>query len=99
MTTNVDTPAEPSAPSSTGGGPRRRPGLSRVLNARTAEASLLPFAFILVIAGFGIARPDTFFQWSNFTSIFGLNAPTMVLVMALLIPLTNGGLDLSVTEL
>ncbi len=60
---------------------------------------LLPIAFVLVIAGFGIARPDTFFQWSNFTSIFGLNAPTLVLVMALLIPLTNGDLDLSIAEL
>jgi ribose transport system permease protein len=99
MTTNVDTPAEPSAPSSTGGGPARRSGLSRLLNARTVEASLLPFAFVLVIAGFGIARPDTFFQWSNFTSIFGLNAPTLVLVMGLLIPLTNGDLDLSLAEL
>lgn len=99
MTTNVDTPAEPAAPSSPDGGSGRRSGLSRIFSARTAEASLLPFAFILVIAGFGIARPDTFFQWSNFTSIFGLNAPTLVLVMGLLIPLTNGDLDLSLAEL
>jgi ribose transport system permease protein len=99
MTTDLDTPAEHSAPSSPGGGDGRRSGLSRVFNARVAEASLLPFAFVLVIAGFGIARPDTFFQWSNFTSIFGLNAPTFVLVMALLIPLTNGDLDLSIAEL
>jgi ribose transport system permease protein len=99
MTTNLDTPAEPSAPSTPGGGSGRKSGLARLLNARTAEASLLPFAFVLVIAGFGIARPDTFFQWSNFTSIFGLNAPTLVLVMGLLIPLTNGDLDLSLAEL
>ena len=99
MTTNVDAPAEQTAPSNPGGSPSRRSGLSRIFNARVAEASLLPFAFVLVIAGFGIARPDTFFQWSNFTSIFGLNAPTLVLVMALLIPLTNGDLDLSVAEL
>lgn len=99
MTTNVETPAERSAPSSPGGAPGRRSGLARILNARAAEASLLPFAFIIVIAIFGIARPGTFFQWSNFTSIFGLNAPTFVLVMALLIPLTNGDLDLSIAEL
>ncbi|HEX3614968.1 MAG TPA: ABC transporter permease [Solirubrobacteraceae bacterium] len=99
MTTNVDTPAEPDAPSSSGPGSGRRSGLSRVLSARTAEASLLPFAFVIVIAFFGIMRPDTFFQWANFTSIFGLNAPTLVLVMALLIPLTNGDLDLSLAEL
>jgi ribose transport system permease protein len=99
MTTNVDTPAEQSAPSTPSGASGRKSGLARLLNARTVEASLLPFAFVLVIAGFGIARPDTFFQWSNFTSIFGLNAPTLVLVMALLIPLTNGDLDLSIAEL
>jgi ribose transport system permease protein len=60
---------------------------------------MLPIAFALVIIGFGIARPGTFFQWSNFTSIFGLNSVQLVLVMALLIPLTNGDLDLSVAEL
>ena len=97
MTTNVDTPAGQTAPS--GGGEKPKSGASRIFNARIAEASMLPFAFVLVIVGFGIARPDTFFQWSNFTSIFGLNAPTLVLVMALLIPLTNGDLDLSVAEL
>ncbi|MCL2418217.1 MAG: ABC transporter permease [Conexibacteraceae bacterium] len=105
MTTDVDEPAgqaspggpqPPAGPAGPAGG---RSGLSRIFNARVAEASLLPFAFVLVIAGFGIARPDTFFQWSNFTSIFGLNAVELVLVMALLIPLTNGDLDLSVAEL
>jgi ribose transport system permease protein len=99
MTTNVDTPAEAGAPASRGGGPGRRSGLSRIMNARVAEASLLPFAFVIVIAIFGLLRPGTFFQWANFTSIFGFNAPTFVLVMALLIPLTNGDLDLSVAEL
>ena len=97
MTTNVDAPAGNTAPSSPGDGPTRGcPGSSTPAWPRR---SLLPIAFVLVIAGFGIARPDTFFQWSNFTSIFGLNAPTLVLVMALLIPLTNGDLDLSVAEL
>jgi ribose transport system permease protein len=99
MTTNVDTPAEPDSGSVPPRGSARRSGVSRILNSRTAEASLLPFAFVIVIAFFGILRPDTFFQWSNFTSIFGLNAPTLVLVMGLLIPLTNGDLDLSLAEL
>ncbi len=99
MTTNVDEPAEASSPVTPSGPSGSRSGFSRIFNARVAEASLLPFAFVLVIVGFGIARPDTFFQWSNFTSIFGLNAVELVLVMALLIPLTNGDLDLSVAEL
>jgi ribose transport system permease protein len=98
MTTNVDTPAE-SAPPPGPAGRQNRSLASRVFNARTGEASMLPIAFVLVIVGFGIARPDTFFQWSNFTSIMGLNAVNLVLVMALLIPLTNGDLDLSVAEL
>jgi ribose transport system permease protein len=99
MTSNVDTPTESTATPSSPGGSGPKSGLARVFNARIAEASLLPFAFVVVIAIFGIARPDTFFQWSNFTSIFGLNAPTLVLVMGLLIPLTNGDLDLSLAEL
>jgi ribose transport system permease protein len=98
MTTNVDTPPGAAAPS-----PAQPPnpgtGRFRFFNGRLAEASLLPVAFLLVIIGFSIARPATFFQWSNFTSIFGLNSVELVLVMALLIPLTNGDLDLSVAEI
>ncbi len=98
MTTNVETP-EHSVPPSAGNGQRTSSGLARILNGRVAEASLLPFAFLLVIVGFSVARPATFFQWSNFTSIFGLNSVEFILVMALLVPLTNGDLDLSVAEL
>jgi ribose transport system permease protein len=98
MTTNVDEPAE-TAPRAPSGQPGPSSWRSRIFNIRVLEASLLPIAFVLVIAGFGILRPDTFFQWSNFTSIFGLNAVNLELVMALLIPLTNGDLDLSVAEL
>src|SRR5579875_2961435 len=98
MTTNVDTSAEHAAASGPGGS-QPRSGLSRIFNARIAEASLLPLAFVLVIVGFGAARPDTFLQWSNFTTIFGLNSVQLILVMALLVPLTNGDLDLSVAEI
>jgi ribose transport system permease protein len=102
MTTNVNDSAatgSPTPPTSPSGSPETRPVLSRVFNGRTFEAMLLPLAFVFVIAGFGIARPHTFLQWSNFTSIFGLNSVELVLVMALLIPLTNGDLDLSVAEI
>ncbi len=99
MTTNVDEPSEAAPPPAPAKGSDAGSGLSRVFNSRMLEASLLPIGFVLVIVGFGIARPDTFFQWSNFTSIFGLNATELVLAMALLIPLTNGDLDLSVAEL
>jgi ribose transport system permease protein len=99
MTTNVDDSAGTTPPAAPPEQPKPRAGGSRIFNARVVEASLLPIAFVVVIVFFGILRPDTFFQWSNFTSIFGLNAPVLVLVMALLIPLTNGDLDLSVAEL
>ncbi len=59
---------------------------------------MLPIAFVLVIVFFSLMRPATFFQWSNFTTVFGLNSVQFVLVMALLIPLTNGDLDLSIAE-
>lgn len=98
MTTNVDSPAEDSAQTSPAGAPRPRSGGSRLLNARVGEALMLPVAFVLVIAFFSIMRPTTFFQWSNFTTVFGINSVELVLVMALLIPLTNGDLDLSVAE-
>ena len=75
------------------------PRSRRIFNARVAEATMLPVAFVVVVAIFGLLRPSTFFQFSNFTNILGLNSVELVLVMALLIPLTNGDLDLSVAEL
>ncbi len=96
---SADEPARAAPPDP----PGRRRGVrswpSRIFSARTLEASLLPIAFVLLIAAFGHARPDTFFQWSNFTTIFGLNAVQLILAMSLLVPLTNGDLDLSVAEI
>lgn len=100
MTTNVYEPTEAAPGGSPGSEPRPpRLVLARVFNARTFEASLLTIAFAFVIIGFGVARPHTFLQWSNFTSIFGTNSVEFVLVMALLVPLTNGDLDMSVAEI
>lgn len=96
---STDGPAQAAPPTAPVERPIFRSGASRIFSARTLEASLLPIAFAVMIAGFGVARPDTFFQWSNFTTIFGLNAVGLVLVMALLVPLTNGDLDLSVAEI
>jgi ribose transport system permease protein len=81
-------------------GPVRRRGVgARLRSGRTAESVLLPIAWVLVIAGFGLHSPDTFLRWSNFSNIFGTNAVLFVLVMAPLVPLTNGDLDLSVAEI
>jgi ribose transport system permease protein len=99
MTNNEDALTDVETPAPSPQRTRRFGGPSRLLASRSAEAALLPLAFAAVIIGFGIARPDTFFQWSNFTTIFGLNSVQLILVMALLVPLTNGDLDLSVAEI
>lgn len=99
MSTDVDEPAQSAPDAAPVQHPAPRSGAARVFSFRTFEASLLPIAFAGLIAGFGFARPDTFFEWTNFTTIFGLNAVGLILVMSLLVPLTNGDLDLSVAEI
>lgn len=63
---------------------------------RLVESGILPLAWILVIIGFGIAEPARFLTLANFADIFGSQTVLFVLTMALLVPLTNGDLDLSV---
>jgi ribose transport system permease protein len=63
---------------------------------RLVEGSMLPFAWILLVIGFGAAEPSQFLTLANFSSIFGSQAVLFVLTMALLVPLTNGDIDLSV---
>ncbi len=50
----------------------------------------------LVIAVFGVLRPETFLTTANFSTIFGSQAILVVLTLALLPPLTAGDYDLSV---
>jgi ribose transport system permease protein len=71
----------------------------RVLVVRYAERSLLPFAWLLLIIGFGAAEPSKFLSVANFSNIFGSQAVLFVLTMALLVPLTNGDIDLSIGAL
>jgi ribose transport system permease protein len=61
-----------------------------------AERSALPVIWIIVIVGFGIARPHTFLTGENFAAILGTQAVLVVLTLGLLIPLTAGDYDLSV---
>jgi ribose transport system permease protein len=63
---------------------------------RTVERSILPFAWALLVVGFGAAEPSRFLTIANFSNIFGSQAVLFVLAMALLVPLTNGDIDLSV---
>jgi ribose transport system permease protein len=61
------------------------------------ERYALVFAWIVVIVVFSVLKPDTFFTTSNFAAILGSQAVLVVLTCALLIPLTAGDYDLSIT--
>lgn len=100
--TAADPPASPPGdePAAAAGGTRRRllhAGISQ--RGRLLESTMLPIAWIAVIVGFGIHSPNSFLTVSNFSNIFGSQAVLFVLTMALLVPLTNGDLDLSVGAL
>ena len=64
-----------------------------------AESAALPFVWLLVIVFFGVMRPETFLSFSNFQSIFGTQAPLLVLAVAILLPLTAGDYDLSAASI
>lgn len=68
----------------------------RARRGRLLESAMLPLAWVLVIIGFGAAEPSSFLTMGNFSNIFGSQAVLFVLTMALLVPLTNGDIDLSV---
>jgi ribose transport system permease protein len=61
------------------------------------ERFALVGAWIAVIVVFSALKPDTFFTASNFEAILGSQAVLVVLTCALLIPLTAGDYDLSIT--
>jgi ribose transport system permease protein len=71
----------------------------RRTRARLFESLALPFAWVLLIVGFGIAQPTAFLSVANFSDIFGSQAVLFVLTMALLAPLINGDIDLSIGAL
>jgi ribose transport system permease protein len=56
----------------------------------------LPVAWLLLIAGFGIANPHVFLTAATFQTMFGSQAVLLVLTLALIVPLTAGDYDLSV---
>src|ERR1700755_3284844 len=61
------------------------------------ERFALVGAWIAVILVFTALKPDTFATSSNFAAILGSQAILVVLTCALLIPLTAGDYDLSIT--
>jgi ribose transport system permease protein len=62
-----------------------------------AERFALVGAWIAEIIVFSVLKPDTFATASNFEAILGSQAVLVVLTCALLIPLTAGDYDLSIT--
>ncbi len=74
--------------------PERSPWRPRY--GRLLEGGMLPLAFGLLVLAFGIDSPNTFPTIGNFSNIFGSYSVYFVLALALLVPLTNGDIDLSV---
>src|SRR6201996_2275916 len=61
-----------------------------------AERYGLIAALALLIVVFSILRPETFFTWSNLSTILGSQAVLVVVTLGLIIPLTANDFDLSI---
>jgi ribose transport system permease protein len=75
-------------------GQRLRGGMSV---GEFVERFALVGAWIALVVVFSVLKPDTFATSSNFAAILGSQAVLVVVTCALLIPLTAGDYDLSVT--
>jgi ribose transport system permease protein len=72
--------------------------LRRTMSVREfVERFALVGAWIVLVVVFSVLKPDTFATSSNFAAILGSQAVLVVLTCALLIPLTAGDFDLSIT--
>ena len=91
MTASAPTPAHP-------------PHAAGPSAARRASSRVAPYfvrfgtiaAFIIVVALFSIARPNTFATWENWQSILNLGSVVMIIAAALTVPMIMGDFDLSV---
>ena len=99
MTADVEDQPPPAETPSGAEPPAQPAGLERSRRSKVLESAMLPLAFAALVAGFGIDSPSKFLTLANFSNIFGSQAVLFVLTMALLMPLTNGDLDLSVGAL
>src|SRR6478752_3212462 len=64
--------------------------------ARQFERFALLLVWAILIIGFSIAMPNSFFNWGNFSIMFASYAPAALLALAIIVPLTAGDYDLSV---
>jgi ribose transport system permease protein len=74
------------------------PARNRWLSGQTLEAIALPLAWVAVIVIFGFLRPQTFLSSANLSSILASQAILVVVALGLIIPLTAGDYDLSVSS-
>ncbi len=63
-----------------------------------AERFALVLVWLIVIAVFGVLRPDTFLTWSTFSTILGSQAVIVIIALGLVVPLTVGDYDLSIAS-
>ncbi len=63
-----------------------------------AERFALVLVWLIVIAVFGVLRPDTFLTWSTFSTILGSQAVIVIIALGLVVPLTAGDYDLSIAS-
>jgi len=78
--------------------PRSRPPAPSLLHRLGLERFALIGVWIVLIAGFGALRPNTFLTSGNFQTISGSQAVQAVVALALLLPLMTGDFDLSVAS-
>ena len=61
-----------------------------------AERLALITALFVMVAVFSLLRPETFFTWSNLSTILGSQAVLVVVTLGLIVPLTANDFDLSI---
>lgn len=63
---------------------------------RVFERFALIIVWALLILGFSLMMPTSFFNWGNFAILFASYAPAALLALAIIVPLTAGDYDLAV---
>jgi ribose transport system permease protein len=88
----MSTTTEKSTPAPTPGAPGKLKGRASDYTQRYA----LVGAWVALIIGFSIAKPNTFATSANWDAILSNQAIFVILTLGLILPLTTGDLDLSV---
>ncbi|SLN25511.1 ABC transporter permease [Roseisalinus antarcticus] len=73
-----------------------KPSRPAINHMRIFERYALILVWLLLIAAFSLAMPQSFFRWGNFSILFASYAPAALLALAIIVPLTTGDYDLAV---